>query len=203
MFRDGKKRPFNFTINAAEFFAVVNSLHQKQRSSFLVAFSIDLVTLNPTTEYGKKVIAETIEKIRKQSEYGKMGGRPKERHPKGTLKGNLRHPKGTPKPELELKEVYKEIIDDLNAKGGFRYQVCDSVISIINGRISEGFTKEDFFLVHSNMIGHWGGDPKMNQYLRPATLYLASKFQGYLNQKPKAQTKRIMNADGEWIEVPV
>lgn len=103
-------RPFTFKINAAEFFAVVNSLHHKQRSTFLVQFSTDLITLEPVTEYGKKIVSETIDFINKQSEYGKTGGRPKERHPKGTLKAPTSKPKGTPKPkeEVEVKEEKKE-----------------------------------------------------------------------------------------------
>ena len=101
-------RPFNFKINAAEFFSVVDSLHPKQRSSFLVQFSKDLLTLEPKTDYGKRVVSKTLDLIKKQSDFGKLGGRPKQRHPKGTLKAPLRVDKGTPKPEVEVEVEVEE-----------------------------------------------------------------------------------------------
>jgi len=94
-------------------------------------------------------------------------------------------PKIKPKAKIqdEPSKPYSEIIADLNKKGGFRYKDCDSTRTIINGRLSEGFEKEDFFQVHTNMISEWAEDPKYSKYLRPETLYQASKFQGYLNLK--------------------
>lgn len=100
------------------------------------------------------------------------------------------------------KMLYEEIINDLNLKGGFKYKDCDSTRREINGRITEGFTKEDFFTVHSNMIFAWKNDLKMKQYLRPDTLYRASKFQGYLNSAAPTKMKTIQNQDGMFIEVP-
>lgn len=97
-------RPFTFKINAAEFFSVVNALHHKQRSTFLLQFATDLVTLNPALDYSKKIIGETLDFISKQSEHGKKGGRPLKRKPKGSLKAPLTDPKGSPKPKEEVKE---------------------------------------------------------------------------------------------------
>jgi len=76
---------------------------------------------------------------------------------------------------------YGEILADLNQKGSFRYQVCDSTKRHINARFSEGYKLEDFFHVHSVKIAQWKGT-KDAIYLRPETLY-GNKFQGYLNQK--------------------
>lgn len=78
---------------------------------------------------------------------------------------------------------YDEIINDLNLKGGFRFKTGTATQKHINGRFAEGFTKEDFFHVHTVMIGEWKDDPKMCKYLRPETLYNSEKFQGYLNRK--------------------
>lgn len=200
-----KGKNFFYKINPSEVLAELISVANKEE--WLISFLIEL----KADDYEKAKIPLAKDIIKEAHDYretrrkgGVSRGKQIIAHGKHMLKDGKQEVASAKPVALAVhKETYKEIIDDLNAKGGFRYQVCNSVISIINGRLSEGFTKEDFFLVHSNMIGHWGGDPKMNQYLRPATLYLASKFQGYLNQKPKAQTKRIMNADGEWIEVPV
>jgi len=84
--------------------------------------------------------------------------------------------------------IYKQILDDLNTKGQFRYRPGSANTSLINARLSEGYTLEDFQIVHDNMIAKWGKDEKMYEYLRPATLYCASKFEGYLNCKPPKKT---------------
>lgn len=79
---------------------------------------------------------------------------------------------------------YKEIIEDLNQKSGKNYKhTTKDVQALIIARMSEGFTFEDFQKVHDNMTAKWKGDPKMDRFLRPATLYQASKFQGYLNER--------------------
>ncbi|MBT9167423.1 MAG: hypothetical protein DDT19_00761 [Syntrophomonadaceae bacterium] len=43
------------------------------------------------------------------------------------------------------------------------------------------------------MAGKWKDDPKMNQYLRPTTLYCASKFEGYLNSIVSLSDKGIVS----------
>lgn len=183
-----KTRPFNFKIHAAEFFSAVQKIPMKDRAAFVTQFSTDLITLEPVTEYGKHLIQQTIDLIQKQSDYGKLGGKPAHRVPKGRVKGALQKPIGKPYPEVEVKReeetLYAEIIADLNKKGGFKFTTTSkSTIGHINARFAEGFTKEDFFHVHTVKIAEWRNDPKMAQYLRPSTLYNSEKFQGYVNQK--------------------
>ena len=79
--------------------------------------------------------------------------------------------------------LYKEIISDLNEKTGKHFKITDDAKKLINARMKEGFLKEHFLKVHSNQSLKWKDDVKMNQYLRPATLYSQSKFQGYLNSE--------------------
>jgi uncharacterized phage protein (TIGR02220 family) len=76
---------------------------------------------------------------------------------------------------------FLEILTDLNEKSGKKYRLTKTTKELINARHGEGFSLEDFKTVHLNMSAKWKHDPKMNQYLRPATLYCASKFEGYLN----------------------
>lgn len=110
-----KSRPFAFKIVAAEFFAAVHKIPLKRRGEFITQFVTDLVTLEPVTEYGTQVVGETIDFIKKQSEFGKSGGKPKHRHPIGTLEAPFTEPIGTPYPEVELevKEEIKEKPKDL------------------------------------------------------------------------------------------
>ncbi len=78
---------------------------------------------------------------------------------------------------------YLEIITDLNEKTGKHYRDTRDNKSMIQARWKDGFRLEDFQQVHLKMSARWKDDPKMNQYLRPSTLYAATKFEGYLNQQ--------------------
>ncbi len=77
---------------------------------------------------------------------------------------------------------YDEIISHLN-------QVCNTDFrdsshktkSLIQARLKEGFTLEDFQKVHITKYAEWNGTD-MQKYLRPETLY-GTKFESYLNQK--------------------
>lgn len=79
------------------------------------------------------------------------------------------------------KEVYTAVISRLNEKAGTNYRPSSkSTQGHINARLAEGYTLEDFFIVIDKKCADWKGDPKMEQYLRPATLF-GSKFENYLN----------------------
>jgi len=86
---------------------------------------------------------------------------------------------------------YEEIINDLNEKADKHYRVTEATKKLIKARWQEGFRLEDFKRVHSNMCLRWKNDEKMNQYLRPSTLYRPSKFESYLNMPP-------LKKKGEW-----
>ena len=51
-------------------------------------------------------------------------------------------------------------------------------------RFNEGYTLEDFKQVIDIKTAEWKDSPEFSKYLRPETLF-GSKFDGYLNQKPK------------------
>ena len=82
------------------------------------------------------------------------------------------------------KEIYKEVIEYLNEKAGKNFKLVESNKKHINARIKEGFKLEDFKKVIDNKVTEWKNDDKMNQYLRPETLF-SSKFQSYLNSEAK------------------
>lgn len=75
----------------------------------------------------------------------------------------------------------KDIISYLNAKADTNYKATSSkTASLINARLKEGFTLEDFKSVIDDKVHEWGSDHKMSKYLRPETLF-GTKFEGYLN----------------------
>lgn len=82
----------------------------------------------------------------------------------------------------ENTETFEKIVSYLNEKTGKKFQAgaCKTK-SLINARLKEKFTVEDFFKVIDVKCSEWLNDPKMCQYLRPETLF-GSKFESYLNQ---------------------
>jgi len=110
-------------------------------------------------------------------------------------------PNPSPNPSPKIKNVkdicpeghnipFKEIIEDLNSKTGKKYRSTGKATQMLIRAIwDEGFRLEDFEKVHKYQVDKWKDDPKMSEYLRPATLYGASKFEGYLNAPPMEKKK--------------
>lgn len=94
------------------------------------------------------------------------------------------------KPETEY--PYKEIIDYLNDKAGKKFlDKSKDTRDHIRARFNEGRTLQDFFLVIDNMTAAWKDSARMNQYLRPSTLFGSSKnFENYMNAKPQKEKSR-------------
>lgn len=98
------------------------------------------------------------------------------------------------------KDIYVEIINYLNKKAGKRFSPKAAANKkIINGRISEGRTFDDFKYVIDVKCEEWLDNAEMNQYLRPSTLFRPTNFENYLNQKSKhqKQTKQSDPRDKE------
>ena len=88
------------------------------------------------------------------------------------------------------KELYISIVSHLNARAGTKYKhTSGKTKTCIRARLAEGFTLDDFKTVIDKKCDEWLGDPKMEQYLRPETLF-GTKFEGYLNQKNTNRTQQ-------------
>ena len=80
---------------------------------------------------------------------------------------------------------YKDIMEYLNNRLGTQYKhTSRNNKQLIHARWAEGYRLDDFKKVIDNMVSRWKDDPKMSEYLRPATLF-SPKFEGYLNMIPK------------------
>jgi len=78
-----------------------------------------------------------------------------------------------------------EIIKYLNEKAGRHYRPDSaSVRDMIVPRLKEGRTVEEFKRIIDLKVAKWGGDPKMDDFLRPSTLFRKSHFDEYLNERP-------------------
>jgi uncharacterized phage protein (TIGR02220 family) len=76
---------------------------------------------------------------------------------------------------------FSEIINYLNEKIGTNYKASTKATKTkINARWQEGFKLDDFKRVIDCKAAAWQYDTKMNQYLRPETLF-GTKFESYLN----------------------
>ena len=137
-----------------------------------------------------------------RKEAGKLGGRPKangfsEKQTKAKKPNGFSEKQKNPDNEYEYdneydskdnisasKYPYKEVIDYLNARAGTKFKdKSKDTRSHIRARIDEGFTVDDFKKVIDGRIAAWKGDAKMNEFIRPSTLF-GPKFESYLNAKP-------------------
>lgn len=103
--------------------------------------------------------------------------------------------------EKPLKVVWteetKHIIDYLNKRTGKKYSVkTKKTAQLIHKLLDNGFTVEDFERVIDIKCKQWLNNEKMNQYLRPRTLF-SEKFEDYLNEAP-ARTKQ-QGASGQSV----
>ena len=99
---------------------------------------------------------------------------------------NILLPKGSMSSSAEKdpqKEQRKEIIAYLNERVGKSFkESTESTRKHINGRLSEGYTVEDFKKVIDTKSQEWLGNPRMEKYLRPGTLFSPTHFEAYLNE---------------------
>ena len=95
--------------------------------------------------------------------------------------------RGTYVPRMENENIYIQIVEDLNTVCSSNYKhTTPKTRDLIDARIKEGHTVEEFKKVHRNKYNEWHNDEKMCKFLRPETLY-GNKFEGYLNQKRTAK----------------
>ena len=89
-----------------------------------------------------------------------------------------------------FKESCETIVSYLNEKAERNFKsTIAKTRKAIHARLEEGFTVDDFKTVIDKKCAEWIGDPKMEKYLRPETLF-GTKFEGYLNAKVSRQTAR-------------
>lgn len=86
----------------------------------------------------------------------------------------------------------KYIINYLNEKTNKNFKhTTAKTKSLINARLNDGFTLEDFKRVIDVKTADWLNDEKWSRYLQPETLF-SNKFEGYLNQEmPKKKEDKF------------
>lgn len=84
--------------------------------------------------------------------------------------------------------VIDQILLYLNEKAGKRFNTKTAANrKFIQGRLNEGYTVDDLQHVIDVMVTEWKGT-KMEDYLRPETLFNPTKFQTYINKVSKLES---------------
>ena len=95
---------------------------------------------------------------------------------------------------------YQDIIEDLNNRSKRKHQWwAEDTKKKIKARFNEGFTLEDFIYVNKVKTEEWLNNPKMDQYLRPKTLY-GPNFKEYRAQRTKDEIQK--SAELEKMNAP-
>ena len=100
--------------------------------------------------------------------------------------GNNLLPKQYPQKTItkdNTKDICIEVINYLNYKTGKSFKPVKSNLDLIKARVKEGYTKDEMLSVIDNKCESWINDKKMNEYLRPATLFNSTNFAQYCGEK--------------------
>jgi len=85
--------------------------------------------------------------------------------------------------------IVREVVKCLNKETDMAFKSeSKETVRLINARIKEGYTLENFETVIKHKTREWLHDSVMKQYLRPITLF-GNKFEGYLNASSTTKSK--------------
>lgn len=142
----------------------------------------DLNSLPDAAAIAFELVKPYLDSSKKKAESGSKGGRSKQTVSKPEANGKQTRSNKNKNIEIEEeKEIYKEIVSYLNEKTGKQFKhSSQKTQSAIHARLAEGFKLDDFRAVIDKKCADWLGDKKMEEYLRPETLF-GTKFEGYLN----------------------
>ena len=96
-------------------------------------------------------------------------------------------------PNRNLKTEAREVLAFLNTKTGRNYQPVDANLKLILARLKTA-TVQDCKSVIAKKCREWEKKEKMVEYLRPATLFNATKFAQYQGELAVVPDQGGMNA---------
>lgn len=93
---------------------------------------------------------------------------------------------------------YSGIIGYLNQKSGKHFRDTAATRKLISARLNDGhFTEASVCQAIDNVVSSWSGDPKMDKYVRPTTIFKQSKFEDYVSAPPYNSRRKQTQEDGE------
>jgi len=106
------------------------------------------------------------------------------------------------------KGISLRILSHLNAKTGSQFRAVESHLKLIEARLGEPEIDEaGIMTMIERQVALWKGDPKMEGFLRPQTLFGKEKFQNYYDQRelpihtPNGHRRPEANQTQEVIEL--
>ncbi len=211
-------KPFFFRLQANDLAAEVMERSDDDLVLWVKQLANDLLRADlekSKTDLGRKLIVEACNYRESKALAGKLGGKAKASSAKAkasSAKAVLKQNVADPYPEaVAVQKQYRteplkplsdkpdesiisEVIQYLCEKSGKKFSLkTEATRKFIRARISEGATLEQFKAAVDNQCAQWLTDPKNNKYLRPETLFNASKFEGYVNN-----TMRGGSTDGKF-----
>lgn len=88
-----------------------------------------------------------------------------------------------------LKKNAIEVLIFLNEKTGRHYQPVAANLDLITARLKDGVSLEDLMAVVAKKSREWKGDEKMDEFLRPKTLFNRTNFAQYQGELGAATIK--------------
>lgn len=118
-----------------------------------------------------------------EAEAGEGSGSP------DALLPGVEHRNGTPQRRgqkaAEREAAAREVIEFLNRKAERNYGFGDGNMGFVTGRLADGYTVAQMKAVISRRVARWKGDAKMDEYLRPGTLFRKTNFEQYVGELPR------------------
>lgn len=98
-------------------------------------------------------------------------------------------------PEPDPKADAREVLAYLNLKTGRAYRPVPANLDLITARIRDGTSITQLKTVIDVKTTQWLDDPKMAEYLRPATLFSRTKCEQYLGQLQAGHSGQALEYD--------
>lgn len=138
--------------------------------------------------YSKRMVSDE-ELCQTRREAGKLGGNPRllNQNPTTGDKQNPTPSSSSSSSTTDSKEA-SGVLAYLNEKTGRGYKPVKANLSLIAARLAEGATVDECRAVIDAKVGAWSADSKMRSYLRPATLFNATKFAQYVGDLASTNT---------------
>lgn len=93
--------------------------------------------------------------------------------------------------EIPVSELAGKVLTALNTICFRSFRPSKSSLQHINARIKEKYTYEDFVAVIKHRQELWGNSSKMEEFLRPKTLFNSENFDGYLQAAKNADKPKL------------
>lgn len=90
-------------------------------------------------------------------------------------------------PENGFRREATEVLGWLNSKTGRNYRPVATNLDMIRCRLKDGITAPQLKAIISRKVREWGTDPKMQKFLRPATLFNKTNAEQYFGELPKVE----------------